>query len=157
MTPMWLMDYLGYILLVNKNRSVMRTFVISFLLFLATASFAQNNSVADMKDATDTIGRHILWDPIEIQPRFKGDLNKWLEENLRFPPEFCCGLGRVIVQFMVKADGSITDAKVLRGVAPELDAEALRVVNSMPKWIPARENGKNVDFNYILPITFKAL
>lgn len=135
----------------------MRTFVISFLLFLATASFAQNNSVGDMKNAADTIRRHILWDPIEIQPRFKGDINSWLMVNLKYPPTAAESRieGRVIVEFMVRADGSITDAKVLRGVVPMLDAEALRVVNSMPKWIPARENGKNVDFNYILPITFK--
>lgn len=135
----------------------MRTFVLSFLLILSTASFAQNDTIAYEAYGTDSHGRLLWFDPVEHHPRFDGDINSWLMANLKYPPTAAESNieGRVIVQFMVKADGTITDAKVRRGVAPELDAEALRVVNSMPKWIPANKDGKDIDCKFTLPVPFK--
>ena len=60
--------------------------------------------------------------------------------------------GRVIIGFIVEKDGSLTDVKVLRAVDRALDAEALRVVKGMPKWIPGRQNGQRVRVRYLLPI-----
>ena len=81
----------------------------------------------------------------------------WLAANIRYPQEAYNNSiqGRVVVTFIVEADGSITDAKVIRSVAPQLDKEALRVVNAMPKWTPGLQNGKAVRTKYNLPVTFK--
>ncbi len=82
---------------------------------------------------------------------------KFLSQNLRYP-EQCAQKniqGRVLVQFLVQKDGSISDAKVIDGVDPQLDAEAIRVVESMPKFEPATENGEAVAEWFTLPINFK--
>ena len=63
--------------------------------------------------------------------------------------------GRVTVQFVVNRDGSIVDATVLRGVDPYLDKEALRVINSMPKWKPGMQRGKPVRVRYTVPVNFR--
>jgi len=60
-----------------------------------------------------------------------------------------------VVSFVVNTDGSISDAKVIRGVDPHLDKEALRVISKMPKWKPAKQNGKPVRCVFNLPLRFK--
>ena len=64
--------------------------------------------------------------------------------------------GKVYVQFVIGKDGKVDQVKVLRGVDPALDAEAVRAVRAMPSWIPARMNGKPVATRYVLPINFVA-
>ena len=63
--------------------------------------------------------------------------------------------GRVIVQFVVEKDGSVTDVHVAKSVDPSLDKEASRVVKAMPKWIPGKQNGSAVRVKYTVPVTFK--
>ena len=63
--------------------------------------------------------------------------------------------GRVIVQFVVEKDGSVTDVHVARSVDPSLDKEAVRVVKVMPKWIPGKQNGSAVRVKYTVPVLFK--
>ena len=63
--------------------------------------------------------------------------------------------GKVFVSFVIDKKGSVLNAKIERGVDPLLDAEALRVVNSMPKWIPGKEKGKDVAVQFTLPISFR--
>ena len=63
--------------------------------------------------------------------------------------------GRVIVTFVVNTDGSIDDAKIEKSMDPALDKEAIRVVSSMPNWIPGRQKGMPVRVKYTLPITFR--
>lgn len=81
----------------------------------------------------------------------------FLNRNLRYPEEAAEKniQGRVIVQFKIQKDGSITDAKVARGVDPQLDAEAIRVVESMPKFVPATKDGEPVAVWYTMPINFR--
>ena len=90
-------------------------------------------------------------------PRFKGDVSTWLCQQIKYPEAAAKAKqqGRVIVQFVVSADGTVYGAKVIRGGSPALNKEALRVVSIMPKWIPGKEKGKNVAVSYCLPITFK--
>ena len=93
-------------------------------------------------------------------PQFPGglaELMKFLGQNVRYPEEAHKNniQGRVIVTFIVEKDGSISEAHVAKSVDPLLDAEALRVVNSMPNWIPGRQNGEPVRVKYTVPITFK--
>ena len=80
----------------------------------------------------------------------------FLDQNVRYPDGYeGCAQGRVVVSFTIDVDGSIVDPKVIRSVDKELDAEALRVVGLMPKWIPAKEKGKNKKSKFNLPILIK--
>lgn len=103
-----------------------------------------------------------VFDAVEQMPEFPGgrdQLNKYYESNLRYPEVAIeNGIqGRVIVQFIVNTDGSISDATVIRSVDPACDEEALRVINSMPHWTPGQTNGKNVRVRYTLPVTFRLI
>jgi protein TonB len=97
---------------------------------------------------------------VEDMPKFMGgDQNAfraWIQQNLRYP-EIAAenGIsGRVFVQFAVNSKGQVVDAKVIRGVDPALDKEALRVVNSSPKWQPGKQRGKPVKVQFTFPIVF---
>ena len=97
---------------------------------------------------------------VEEQPQFPGGAPKLLEylsQNIRYPKEAMetDKQGRVIVSFVIRKDGSISDAKVVKPVDPLLDAEALRVVNTMPNWTPGKQSGKAVNVKYTVPITFR--
>ena len=84
-------------------------------------------------------------------------LMKYIEENLQYPADAKAeGVeGRVVIQFKVEVDGSIGEVEVARGRHPSLDKEAVRIVKSLPKFIPHKEVGGNKDFSFVLPITFK--
>lgn len=97
---------------------------------------------------------------VEEMPEFPGggesELRKFIRENTKYP-EIAKenGIqGRVFVQFVVNSKGQVTDAKVVRGVDPSLDAEAIRVVQSMPAWKPGKQRGKAVRVSYTVPINF---
>ena len=94
------------------------------------------------------------------QPSFPGGdeaLMQYLADNVRYPENAAeMGIeGVVTVEFTVKADGSIADAKIVRMVDPDLEEEALRLVNSMPRWTPASDNGTPTEARYSLPIKFR--
>ena len=112
----------------------------------------------DDSDESNTSGKP--FDVVEQMPQFPGGpaaLMEFLSKNVKYPQEaYKNGIqGRVIVTFVVNKDGSISDAKVVKSVDPQLDEEALRVVHSMPNWIPGRQNGEPVNVKYTVPITFK--
>ena len=93
----------------------------------------------------------------EQQPTFKGNVQAWLTSHLNYPASAADNniQGKVFVKFVVGRDGSVSRAEVVRGVDPALDREALRVVNSMPKWNPGMNNGQPANVWFQLPITFK--
>lgn len=97
---------------------------------------------------------------VEQKPEFPGGeaaMYKWLGDNIVYPSAASEeGVqGRVVVEFVVGKDGSITNVRVVRPRHPALDKEALRVVKAMPKWVPGRNNGQPVKVTYTLPVTFK--
>ena len=97
---------------------------------------------------------------VEEQAQYPGGMAecmKFLSKNIKYPTisQENGVQGRVIVQFVVNRDGSIVDAKVMRGVDPYLDKEALRVVGLMPKWSPGKQRGKAVRSQFILPVMFR--
>ena len=99
-------------------------------------------------------------DFVEQMPSFPGGMGalmSWLNQNIKYPVIAAeNGVeGRVIVQFVVEKDGSITDVKIAKSVDPSLDKEATRVVSSMPHWIAGRQNGNPVRVKYTVPVTFK--
>jgi len=108
----------------------------------------------------ENAGGNKPFDVVEQMPQFPGGpaaLMEFLSKNIKYPEEaYKNGIqGRVIVTFTVNKDGSISEAKVVKSVDPQLDEEALRVAYSMPKWIPGRQNGEPVAVKYTVPITFK--
>ena len=112
------------------------------------------NVVEDEQNATDDK----VFDVVENMPEFNGGMGalmQYLSDNIRYPEEKDIQ-GRVIVRFVVGKDGSISNAQVVKSVHPSFDAEALRIINNMPKWIPGTQNGKPVNVKYVVPINFKS-
>lgn len=133
-------------------------------------------SIADVKGTDEEHGQDIadlqqivtqapveeekVFDMVEQMPQFPGgqaEMMKYIQQNLRYPTiaQENGVQGRVSCQFVVGPDGSIRDIVVVRGVDPYLDREAIRVIQSMPKWIPGKQNGKAVSVKYTLPIMFR--
>ncbi|MFV0483042.1 MAG: energy transducer TonB [Bacteroidales bacterium] len=110
----------------------------------------------------DTIPPLEIIDPIEIQASFPGGeraLKKYIMDNLKYPlGGDVCVSGKVIVRFTVEADGYITNVEVMRGINKLLDAEAVRLIESMPKWEPAYifDDGmkKSVRSKFLIPVSF---
>jgi len=101
-----------------------------------------------------------IFETVEEMPMYPGGemaMMELLRDNVQYPAEAKAkGIqGRVVVQFVIDKDGSVTDAEVVRSVDPQLDAEALRVVGMMPKWTPAKQKGKPVRVRFTLPIQYR--
>ena len=102
----------------------------------------------------------VVFQVVEEMPEFPGGMGeamKFLAKNIKYPvaAQQAKIEGRVIVQFVVERDGSISDIHTVRSVSPELDAEAIRVVSLMPKWKPGKQRGKAVPVKYTMPIMFR--
>ncbi len=101
-----------------------------------------------------------VFDVVEEMPHFPGGpaaLQAFLSSNTKYPvvAQENGVQGRVIVSFVVERDGSITDVRVVRSVDPSLDREASRVVRSMPRWSPGKQNGSTVRVKYTVPVVFR--
>jgi protein TonB len=98
---------------------------------------------------------------VEEKPKFMGgdenEFTRWVFQNLSYPDIAKENRiqGRVMLSFRVTADGKVTDVKVLRGVDPSLDKEAVRVVSMSPRWSPGKQRNKAVPVRYTFPVTFK--
>ena len=102
----------------------------------------------------------VVYDVVEEMPSFPGGasgLMAYLSQNIKYPvvAEENGIQGRVVLTFVVERDGSITDIKVVKSVEPSLDAEAKRVIRSMPRWKPGKQNGSAVRVKYTVPVTFR--
>ena len=101
-----------------------------------------------------------VFDTVEQMPEYPGGMQAmiaFLQTNMKYPEDAAKQKveGRVMVQFIVETDGSISDVHVAKQVFPSLDAEAIRVVQAMPKWTPGKEKGNVVRVKYNLPIVFR--
>lgn len=102
-----------------------------------------------------------IFEVVEQMPEFPNGglagLMQFLSKNIKYPTiaQENGTQGRVTVQFVVNKDGGIVDAKVIRGVDPYLDKEALRVIGTMPKWKPGMQRGKPVRVKYTVPVMFR--
>jgi protein TonB len=102
----------------------------------------------------------VIFMVVESMPSFPGGdaaLFKYLSDNIKYPviAQESGIQGRVICQFVVNRDGSIVDIEVVRSVDRSLDTEAVRVIQSMPKWTPGKQRGKTVRVKYTLPVNFR--
>src|SRR5690554_673677 len=97
---------------------------------------------------------------VEEQPEFPGGneaLMKYISDNIKYPADAVSkGIqGRVITNFVVERDGTLTDVQVARGVDPSLDKEAIRLIESMPRWIPGKQRGEVIRVRFALPVVFR--
>ena len=132
----------------RKNGSLKVALMMLVLLFSFTTSTAQTKK------------NDMVFDVVEVMPQFPGGqiaMLKYIMENMKYPEQAMKeGIqGRVAVRFIVEKDGSISDVKPILSVHPLLNKEAVRVVESMPKWTPGKQNGKPVRVRYNLPVMFK--
>ena len=121
-------------------------------------AFGANRSEKEEPEGTPDPNK--AYDVVDEMPQFPGGpyaLFEFISKNIQYPKEAEDAnlQGRVIVSFVVEKDGSVSNAKVVRPIDPLLDAEALRVVNSMPKWIPGKQNGEAIRIKYTVPVTFR--
>ena len=129
-----------------------KLFGLFLVLLVCLPSFAQQKPV----EKVDSDGVYLMPDQL---PEFPGGIQammKFLSTNIKYPVEAQKkGIsGRVIVQFVIMEDGTLDQAKVIRGVDPLLDEEALRVLKSMPKWKPGMDRGEAVKVRFTAPIMF---
>ncbi len=101
-----------------------------------------------------------VFDVVEQMPEFPGgtqELMQFLYSNIKYPKDAMDAdmQGRVLVTFVVNADGQVVEPQVVKGVCPSLDAEAIRVIKAMPKWKPGMQKGHAVRVKYTIPISFR--
>lgn len=114
--------------------------------------------IADPEPPKHEEEQNKIFEVVEQQPQFPGgSVNGWLADHIKYPVVAAeNGIsGRVVVQFVVERDGSVSQVRVVRGVDPSLDKEAQRVISSMPKWIPGKQNGQAVRSRFTVPVTFR--
>ena len=154
--------------MMTKNKSsqwnTLRALVVVPVIALALLAFANpTNETADelvvVAYEQDNVSQDV-YETVEQMPEFPGGMEammRFLQQNIQYPANAAKNKveGRVVLQFVIEKDGQIGEVKIARSVDPELDAEALRVVKSMPTFIPGRHNGKAVAVWYTIPISFK--
>ena len=115
-------------------------------------TFRLKSPVEEAKEETLTV--------VDVMPQYPGgdrELLKFIAQSIKYPTDAQeAGVqGRVICSFVVDKKGTIVEPKIIRGIDPSLDAEALRVIGMMPRWTPGRQDGKAVRVLYTVPITFR--
>ena len=134
------------------------------ILFIETKDYVSQRDSKDVVEVSVTVpeekDEEEPYNVVEQMPEFPGGvqgLMQFLYENIRYPEaaQTAGKEGRVVVQFVVEADGTVSSTKVVRSISEDLDAEALRVVNAMPRWTPGKHKGKAVRVKYTLPVTFR--
>ncbi len=155
---------------VMKNEGALKVYAKQFnadtsngILFINTKEYVKNGEkkvVEVVVKAKKPEEAEKPFDVVEQMPEFPGgmpELMKFLQENVKYPEEAMKNgiQGRVLIQFIVEKDGSISEAKVIKKVNELLDAEALRVIGEMPKWTPGKQKGQEVRVKFVLPVTFR--
>lgn len=148
----------------TPKASVMKGFKVLYILPLLCGSLALNAKTVVSYEVSEKNAMlqddAIPFQLVEEQPKFSGEGPKefahWVNERLTYPAEAkAAGIqGRVTIRFVIDETGKLTDAKVLRGVNPAIDAEALKIVSSSPEWTPGKHNGQNVKVSYAFPVIF---
>ena len=140
--------------------------VIYFILLGLTNMCAQSNIkdtlqnkpidkyiTAPLSSTPDSIR---VYTKVDTMPQFREDINKYIQDSIRYPQEAKEKKiqGTVYIGLIIEKDGSISNIKVLRSYYPILTNEAIRLVSTMPNWIPGKQKGKTVRVQYIIPIHF---
>ena len=120
-------------------------------VFCLTTVSAQKTVVSQKNDQ--------IFDVVEQMPEYPGGMQalfEFLKENIKYPEDAQKQKveGRVLAKFVVETDGSISNIEVVKHAFPSLDAEAVRVIQAMPKWSPGKQKGQAVRVKYVVPINF---
>ena len=134
--------------------------ILLVVVFVPASANAQDKRGKTTQTRKDTATDDKVYEVCEQMPIFEGGdaaLLKYLRENLKYPDKTKDrGVqGRLVIGFIVEKDGSLTDVKVLRPVDIDLDAEVLRLVKGMPKWIPGCQDEQLVRVRYNVPVSFR--
>ena len=128
------------------------------LFFIALLSLIGMTNAFAQQETTTTAEK--VFDVVDEMPSFpggQGAMMEFLSKNIKYPvvAEENGIQGRVLVKIVVKKDGTIDSPKVIKSVDPSLDKEAMRVVKTMPKWIPGKQKGEPVNVSFTVPVTFR--
>ena len=137
---------------------VIRVAVLLSVVLTSLSAIASNRGAYSL--ARDSVGGEVVFVDYEQQPQFPGGetaLLKYLQENIKYPPKALKDSiqGRVVVQFVVDKAGKVGEVKVVRSVNKDLDDEAVRLIKTLPKFYPGRQNGQAIAVWYTVPVTFK--
>ena len=131
-----------------------RLIMMSLMAICCLTTVLAQKTVVSQKDQKED-----PFNVVEDMPAFPGGMEamiQFISSNIKYPADAKKQKvdGRVLVNFVVEKDGSITEVKVIKPAFPSLDAEAVRVVKAMPKWKPGYQNGKAVRVKFTMPINF---
>ena len=120
-------------------------------VFCLTTVSAQKTVVSQKNDK--------VFDVVEQMPEYPGGMQalfEFISQNIKYPADAQKQKveGRVLAKFVIETDGSISDIEVVKNAFPSLDAEAVRVIQAMPKWTPGKQKGQVVRVKFMLPINF---
>ncbi len=127
------------------------------VLALSVSSFNTNSKTYASTSIQET---NPVYDSVDVMPEYKGGMNElftFIGANVKYPEQALADKveGKCYVEFVITKTGDIKDAKVVKGVNDEIDAESLRVINMMPKWTPGIKDDKKVNVRMVLPIAYK--
>ena len=136
----------------RKSQTILKTLLVVPLILLIVFVVSCNTEVKNEQPDIFTV--------VEEMPSFPGGdqaMTKYLVENIRYPEVAQKNgiQGSIFITFVVEEDGNLSDIKVLRGIGGGCDEEAVRVIESMPKWKPGKQRGKAVRVQFNMPIMFK--
>lgn len=117
-------------------------------------------NIPPLKTEKMVVPDSVVFEVVEVMPEFPGGMSalmQYMAKSIKYPAEAQAQKeeGRVIASFIVRKDGSLSDIKIVRSVAPSLDKEALRVLSAMPKWKPGQQRGEAVNVRFTVPVVFK--
>jgi protein TonB len=133
----------------------MKRYFLVVLLALASISLKAQTT---QKDSAANAGRDTtkeIWMPVDVEPEPKNGIQgvaMFIEKNFKKPKDSKEAQGRVIVQFVVEKDGSLSNIKVMKGLTPTIDKEVTRVMGLLPKWNPGMAGGQPARVQYTFPV-----
>ena len=140
---------------INMESMMIDTSVLSDNIF-PQQSDINETSIIDSGHITDIGFVYFYVDESPIFGNGNEDIHKYIVDNVKYPQSAIVDSiqGRVFISFVVKADGYVTKAKVLKGIRVDIDNECISVIENMPKWKPGKQMGKNVNVYFVVPIKF---
>lgn len=137
----------------------MKTSVTIALILLSISLYAQDTITTTTTSSYRVVSQSTKTDDV-VNPSYVGGveaMNLFISENIKYPElaKTSAQYGKVYVAFKVQEDGSLIDIEITKGISPELNEEALRIVKAMPKWNPGTKGGQPTIIRYYIPIEFK--
>lgn len=141
-------------------QNVLTTLIATYKTAKKAAKDAQQKKLEQDSVQQTTSMADKVFDKVDEMPSFpdgQGAMMEFLSKNIKYPvvAEENGIQGQVLVKIVVKKDGTINSPKVIKSVDPSLDKEAIRVVKTMPKWIPGKQKGEPVNVSVTVPVTFR--